>query len=307
MPLTFRKLEVFIAAADDGSFRRAADRLGISQPSVSAQIRSIEQQLGRELFDRRRGATSALSEAGREFLARARELVKAEGDLAAERNMAQRLRPAILRVSVGPILLETRIKPVLPEFHERYPNIALEFLPFDPRLEREKAIRSGALDVLMYTGGPYERTRISTETIARIPCAIYAAEPMRTVDFNTMPFVLPPKHYHICTWIESQLASIGIRPGNVIARPPYMEVVRQMIIDGKGIGVLFDEHAAEYVATGRLHALGAGPLWAWRIMALGRRALRAEMAPALRLLRSASRNIHPGQGVPANVGQLAPA
>jgi DNA-binding transcriptional LysR family regulator len=307
MPLTFRKLEVFIAAADDGSFRRAADRLGISQPSVSAQIRSIEQHLRCELFDRRRGATAALSEPGREFLARARELVKTEGELAAERNTAPRLRPAILRVSVGPILLETRIKPVLPEFHERYPNIALEFLPFDPRLEREKAIRSGALDVLMYTGGPYERTRISSETIARIPCSIYAATPMRAVDFDSAPFVLPPKHYHICAWFESQLASIGIRPGNVVARPPYMEVVRQMIVDGKGIGVLFDEHAAEYVAAGRLHALGAGPLWAWRIMALGRRALRAEMAPALRLLRSAGRNVQHAQGASHIVSQLAPA
>jgi DNA-binding transcriptional LysR family regulator len=307
MPLTFRKLEVFIAAADDGSFRRAADRLGISQPSVSAQIRSIEQHLGRELFDRRRGATPGLSEAGREFLVRARELVKAEGELAAERNTAPRLRPAILRVSVGPILLETRIKPVLPEFHERYPAIALEFLPFDPRLEREKAIRSGALDVLMYTGGPYERTRISAETIARIPCSIYASAPMRTVDFNLMPFVLPPKHYHICTWFEAQLASIGIRPSKVIARPPYMEVVRQMIVDGKGIGVLFDEHAAEQVAAGRLHALGAGPLWAWRIMALGRRALRSEMAPALRLLRSAGRSIELMQGASRTVGQLTPA
>jgi DNA-binding transcriptional LysR family regulator len=307
MPITFRKLEVFLAAADDGSFRRAADRLGISQPSVSAQIRSIEKHLGCELFDRRHGATPALSDAGREFLTRARELVKAEGELAAERNMSPRLRPAILRVSVGPILLETRIKPVLPEFHERYPNIALEFLPFDPRLEREKAIRSGALDVLMYTGGPYERTRISSETIARIPCSIYASTPMHAVDFSTVPFVLPPKHYHICEWFESQLASIGIRPGNVIARPPYMEVVRQMILDGKGIGVLFDEHAAEYATDGRLHALGAGPLWAWRIMALGRRALRAEMAPALRLLRSAARNIAVAQGARSTTSQLAPA
>lgn len=35
MALTFRKLEVFVAVAEDGNFRRAADRLGISQPSVS--------------------------------------------------------------------------------------------------------------------------------------------------------------------------------------------------------------------------------------------------------------------------------
>jgi DNA-binding transcriptional LysR family regulator len=296
VPITFRKLEVFIAAADDGSFRRAADRLGISQPSVSAQIRSIERQLGFALFDRRLGATPGLSNAGRDFLARARELVKAQGQLAAERGMASELQPEILRVSVGPILLETRIKPLLAEFHERNPGIALEFLPFDPRLEREKAIRSGAIDVLMYTGGPYQRTRVSTETIARISCSIYASTTLRAVDFATHPFVLPPKHYHICAWIEAQLAGVGIRPGHVIARPPYMEVVRQMILDGTGIGVLFDEHAAEYVESGRLYALPAPPLWAWRIMALGRRALRAEMAPALRLLRTAGRGINPRVG-----------
>ena len=72
MALTFRKLEVFVAVAEDGNFRKAAERLGISQPSVSSQIKSMERYLGYQLFDRHRGATSELSPEGREFLSRAR-------------------------------------------------------------------------------------------------------------------------------------------------------------------------------------------------------------------------------------------
>jgi molybdenum-dependent DNA-binding transcriptional regulator ModE len=51
MALTFRKLEVFVAVAEDGNFRKAAERLGISQPSVSSQIKSMERYLGYQLFE----------------------------------------------------------------------------------------------------------------------------------------------------------------------------------------------------------------------------------------------------------------
>ncbi len=88
MALTFRKLEVFVAVAEDGNFRRAAERLGISQPSVSSQIKSTERYLGYQLFERRRGATSELSAEGRNFLQRARELVAAQSALAAEYGIA---------------------------------------------------------------------------------------------------------------------------------------------------------------------------------------------------------------------------
>ena len=132
MPITFRRLQVFVAAAHDCNFRKTADRLGISQPSVSAQIRAIETHLGYELFARRRGAISTLSDEGQGFLAHARELVKAQRDLAAERHAFRREQAAVLRVSVGPILLEKRVKPRLPEFHERCGSIAMEFVPFNP-------------------------------------------------------------------------------------------------------------------------------------------------------------------------------
>jgi DNA-binding transcriptional LysR family regulator len=295
MPITFRRLEVFVAAADDGNFRKTADRLGISQPSVSAQIRAIEAQLGYALFDRRRGASSTLSSEGRDFLSRARDLVKAEGDLAAERHASPRAQASILKVSVGPILLETRVKPALPGFHERYPSIALEFLPFNPSSDGEQAIRSGAIDVLLYTGGPPEKARTKTEIVTQVNCSVYGAPGWaerlagRETDLSALPFITPPKHYRICQWFEAQLASIGIRPRNIVARPPYMDVVLQMVVAGKGVAVLFDEHAAQYLSRGQLRVIGPTSMQAYRVMMMGRRALRAEVSPALRFLRGVVR------------------
>src|SRR6185295_8089282 len=175
MSLTFRRLEVFVAAACDGNFRRTAERLGISEPSVSAQIHELELHLGCQLFDRRRGATSTLSVRGRDFLVQARELLKTEGELAASRDAAPEAEPVVLKVSAGPILLERRIKPALAEFHERHREIALEFLPFDSKEIGERAIRTGAIDALLYTGGPPPKTRTYAEVVTRVSCSVYGA------------------------------------------------------------------------------------------------------------------------------------
>lgn len=299
MPITFRRLQVFVAAAEDGNFRKTADRLGISQPSVSAQIRAIEQHLGYPLFERRRGVSSTLAREGREFLVRARTLVEAEQDLVAERQMARRPQVAVLRVSVGPILLERRVKPMLPQFYEKHPDIALEFVPFNPSSDREQAIRSGAIDALLYTGGAPARTSPRAELIGRVSCSIYGAPEVASrlrgppEEISAAPFVIPPRDYLLSQFFEAQLAIQGIRPRNVVARPPYMDVVLQMVLAGKGLAVLFDEHAAEHTRAGTLRVVGSVTFTAHRVMLLGRRALRPEVSPALQFLRSL---LVPGDG-----------
>ncbi|WP_345713140.1 LysR family transcriptional regulator, partial [Kineococcus glutinatus] len=55
--MELRQLEYFVAVVEEASFTRAAERVHISQPGVSAQVRQLERELGQELVDRsRRGA-----------------------------------------------------------------------------------------------------------------------------------------------------------------------------------------------------------------------------------------------------------
>lgn len=296
MALTFRKLEVFVAVAEDGNFRRAAERLGISQPSVSSQIKSMERYLGYQLFERRRGATSELSDEGRSFLLRARELVAAQTALAAERRRIPAAAPIRLRVCVGPLLMDRRIKPGLARFQQAHPNIELEFVPYSPTMDGTQAVRSGECDVLLFTGGlPDYADSGDAEVISRITCSLYGAPKLvRPVlqglrPLNELPFMLMPDHFRFTQWTLEQFARKGVSPGQVVARPPFMDVLQEMILAGKGIGLFFDMEMAAQLRAGRV--LACGPTFdpVARVMMVGTRARALEAAPLLNFLRESVR------------------
>src|SRR5207253_8538077 len=74
-PVEIRHLRYFLAVAGAGSFSRAADRLGISQPSVSQQMRELEENLRVSLFQRR-GKRILLTAAGLIFQEHARAILR---------------------------------------------------------------------------------------------------------------------------------------------------------------------------------------------------------------------------------------
>src|SRR5437763_9974941 len=79
--MELHQLRYFCAIAETGSFSRAAQQSHVSQPSLSQQIRKLEDELGTRLFDRL-GRTVRLTEPGRAFLPRARAVL---GELEAAR------------------------------------------------------------------------------------------------------------------------------------------------------------------------------------------------------------------------------
>lgn len=296
MGLTFRKLEVFVAVAEIGNFRRAAERLGISQPSVSSQIKSMERFLGYPLFERRRGATSELSPDGSEFLQRARELVAAQSALSAERRHVPAAEPIHLHICVGPLLMERRIKPGLARFQARHPGIALEFVPFSPTSDGLQAVKQGGCDVLLFTGGlPDSAEGSDTEVISRISCSLYGVPKLvRPVlqgarQLNDLPYLVLPDHFRFAQWTLEQFARKGISPGLIVARPAFMDGMLQMILAGRGIGLFFDIEIASQLREGRVLACGPAFDPVARVMRVGPRARRPEAAPLLQFLRESVR------------------
>src|SRR3954469_9522705 len=74
--MELRHLEYFVAVAEEASFTKAAARVHVAQPGVSAQIRQLEQELGQPLFDRS-GRSVRLTEAGTAVLPYARAALQA--------------------------------------------------------------------------------------------------------------------------------------------------------------------------------------------------------------------------------------
>ncbi|SFS65965.1 LysR family transcriptional regulator [Saccharopolyspora flava] len=103
--LDLRLVRYFTVVAEHQHFRRAADELRIAQPSLSRQIRRLEQQLGARLLDRTPRGT-VLTEAGEAFLPRAKSLLRSAARAAAEARAAARPHRIVLGYANGLIITE---------------------------------------------------------------------------------------------------------------------------------------------------------------------------------------------------------
>ena len=83
--MELRQLEYFVAVAEEANFTRAAERIHVAQPAVSAQIQRLERELGQTLLDRSRRAVR-LTAAGEAVLPHARAALAAVRDHARRRR-----------------------------------------------------------------------------------------------------------------------------------------------------------------------------------------------------------------------------
>jgi DNA-binding transcriptional LysR family regulator len=144
--MNLRQLEYFVAIAEQGSLTQAADRLLVSQPSLSQQIRSLEAELGGPLLERLpRGVR--LTTAGLELLSEARATL-------AHAQRARRVVRRALELEVGQLEVAVTssaalgiLPAVLRDWQGRHPEIEVSLLEFPHRRALEEAAREGAGDI----------------------------------------------------------------------------------------------------------------------------------------------------------------
>ncbi len=150
MMISVRHLDYLVAAAENGSFRRAAEALHVRQSSVSRAIRQLEDDLGVSLFERR--ATGAhLTDAGRRLLREVRPALE-QLDLARKAaTAAGRGEIGVVRVGILTSLAGGFLRELVRYYGHRHPEITIDIRD-GGRDEHVSAIRRRKLDVAFVTG-----------------------------------------------------------------------------------------------------------------------------------------------------------
>ncbi len=130
--MMFRHLEAFIETARAGSVTQAAETLLLTQPTVSGQLKELEEELGVALFNRMpRGVE--LTEAGKRFLPRAREILVARRKLLDEASEYKGLLSGILEIHASNIPGEYLLPPCLALFKKKNQGLRIVLRIHDSR------------------------------------------------------------------------------------------------------------------------------------------------------------------------------
>jgi LysR family transcriptional regulator, benzoate and cis,cis-muconate-responsive activator of ben and cat genes len=175
--MELRHLRYFVAAAEELNFSRAAERMRVSQPPLSRQIRNLEEEIGAPLFDRTRPALQ-LTPAGKAFLDQARQIL-------AQSDRAVRLAKAVSQGKSGQMTVAF-LSPVggfflpaaLRKFQQKFPLVEVTLIEMVPR-RQVNALLDGRIDMGIMSR---EEARLEKDL---------ALEPVTEVE---MIAALPPEH-----------------------------------------------------------------------------------------------------------------
>ncbi|HIW19826.1 MAG TPA: hydrogen peroxide-inducible genes activator [Candidatus Alistipes pullicola] len=149
--MTIIQLEYLLAVANCGSFSAAAEKCFVTQPSLSMQIKNLEEELGIVLLDRTRKPVVPTN-AGEAVLRQARETVKA---FEAIREIVANLKNDVsgtLRLGIIPTIAPYLLHRLIPDFTKKYPKVDLMIREMKSR-DIIHALRHDMLDAAIMSGG----------------------------------------------------------------------------------------------------------------------------------------------------------
>jgi DNA-binding transcriptional LysR family regulator len=265
---TFRQIEVFLEICRAGNFSGAAGQLRVSQPAISNVIRTLESQLGVDLFERRRGAVCVLTREGVAFRDSAQQFVSQCDALGRGARVARRRKARPLRVFIGGHLLEDFVRPLLSEFYEEHPQVQMNFLPEKGREQILQDIQNGKIDVAVITVPADERPPGSLN-LGSVVAGVYGARnfrgPFTAESVSALPFVLPAAGTRLTAAMLREMERHGVVPSRVTGYYPYHDVRIRLVCRGKGVTFSVQSVIDRHDLRGQLRLLFPVAAWERRL------------------------------------------
>lgn len=258
MHVTLRRLEVFVAVVESGSFSGAAEQLDIAQPSVSAHIRGLEREVGGAVFERQRGRKPVLTDLGRSVREHARELLAEADDLRAEVVSIRGMEGKRLVLSCQRSLANFSLKSQITRFALTRSDIQLT-VRIGTQEDVISDIRAGVADVGCF---------LSNEEVRGLSSQVIGGQRLRIIgppdhplarkrrvkaaDVAKYGFVAPPPGTPFGRAVKRLLSGVGIRDVRVVAQVTEYQFTRELVAAGVGLSCSLEKNAEADVHEGVL-------------------------------------------------------
>jgi DNA-binding transcriptional LysR family regulator len=288
-----RQLHYFLAIAEAGSLTRAASRLNVAQPSLSATVRGLEAELGAALFERH-GRGVRLTEAGQALVLPARRILRSFSLASGAVRAAAGSGYGRLTIVANTLWAVEPLVELVGEFRRLHP--AAQLVVTDPahRADVLDQVRAGDADLGLVdgaapTGQLSSRVLVRHELLAVLPPGT-ATTGVRVPVLDLLPhgLICTPPGTAMRTLLEEQLEAVGA-PTEVTVETAHVATVVPLVLARAGVAVLPRGMALEAARQGAAVApleppAHAGVSLVWRTDRLGQLAeqlllLAAELFP----------------------------
>lgn len=246
--MQLQHLIYFVAVAEVRHFTQAADIIGVSQPTLSKQIRALENSLGTRLFDRT-GPMIELTTTGEALLPHARRIViDVQNAKRAVREVAN-LQRGRIRLGATPSMIDGLLPSVFTEFHREYPDIDLVIHEAGSRVLTDELV-AGRLDLALLIvpltmsiaahASDLETTTVFRERLVLASPADTAMPPQIAVaDLEGLPLVMFREGYDLRDVTLQACQAAGFEP-NLVIEGGEMGSVLRFVEAGLGYAVVPD-------------------------------------------------------------------
>jgi LysR family hydrogen peroxide-inducible transcriptional activator len=229
------------AVAEAGSFTRAAERLSVTQPTLSQQIINLEKELGHKLFHRL-ARKAVLTEAGIVFLERVRRILF-EADNAAKELQDDPSLERRIHIGAIPTVAPYLLPPLIALCRDRYPNLQISIREdFRPQLVR--GVLEGELD-LAITAQPVLNRQVAVEPLLTEPLLLVVGrdhpltrrKSVVSADLAQETFVILGSSSSLAEQVRNFCGDHKIEP-RVGFRCAQVATVKSLVAIGAGISIL---------------------------------------------------------------------
>jgi DNA-binding transcriptional LysR family regulator len=261
--MDLHQLRTFVAVAEEGHLTRASERLFVSQPAVSSQLKALEGELGVVLFQRT-SKGMVLTMEGERLLGRARRLIEdAELLLGEARGMSGNLSGQVaFGINTDSTFL--RVGEISARMRRDYPGISLSLVN-SRSWDIVRDVRRGVLDA-GFAYGEISGEGVLAVGLAEVPFRVVGPadwsdriDAADWADLVAMPWVWMAENCPFLGILEGRFSGLGRKP-RICVEADHEDILRALVVAGEGVTLMREDEAMVWHERGQVAVWPGAPL-----------------------------------------------